>query len=250
MSYVLGMAVTYTSAGALAALAGGQIQAMFQEPWIITLFAGLFVVLALGMFGLFELQMPTAVQTRLANLANQQKGGNVRRHRGHRRADGADRHHVRGAAAHRRAYRHQPNRRCGAGLGRAVRAEHRDGVAAVDRRRVGRPAPAKSRAVDEHGEGRLRRLMIGMAIWMMERVLPGSVTLVLWAVLVFLTGVFLGALEPLPANPTPARRLAKGIGVLACLYGALDVGRRDARRREAARADSARRVHRGLAGRR
>ena len=43
----------------------------------------------------------------------------------------------------------------------------------------------------------------------------------LWSLLVFLTGVFLGAFEPLPASPTPARRLAKGIGVLACLYGAL-----------------------------
>jgi thiol:disulfide interchange protein DsbD len=44
---------------------------------------------------------------------------------------------------------------------------------------------------------------------------------VLWALLVFLTGVFLGAFEPLPASPTPLRRLAKGLGMLACLYGAL-----------------------------
>jgi thiol:disulfide interchange protein DsbD len=64
-------------------------------------------------------------------------------------------------------------------------------------------------------------MMLGMAIWMMDRVLPGTVTLVLWALLVFLTGVFLGALESLPANPSTARRLAKGLGVLACLYGAL-----------------------------
>jgi thiol:disulfide interchange protein DsbD len=64
-------------------------------------------------------------------------------------------------------------------------------------------------------------LMLGIAIWMMERVLPGTVILVLWALLVFLTGVFLGAFEPVPANPSPVRRLAKGIGVLACLYGAL-----------------------------
>jgi thiol:disulfide interchange protein DsbD len=64
-------------------------------------------------------------------------------------------------------------------------------------------------------------LLLGVAIWMMERVLPGSVTLALWALLVFLTGVFLGAFEPLPASPPPARKLAKGLGVLACLYGAL-----------------------------
>jgi len=73
LSYVLGMAATYTAAGALAALAGGQIQAMFQKPWIVTLFASVFFVLALGMFGLFELQMPTAIQTRLSQLADKQK---------------------------------------------------------------------------------------------------------------------------------------------------------------------------------
>jgi thiol:disulfide interchange protein DsbD len=64
-------------------------------------------------------------------------------------------------------------------------------------------------------------MLVGVAIWMMDRVLPGTVTLVLWSLLVFLTGVFLGAFEPLPASPTPVRRLAKGVGVLACLYGAL-----------------------------
>jgi thiol:disulfide interchange protein DsbD len=64
-------------------------------------------------------------------------------------------------------------------------------------------------------------LMVGISIWMMERVLPGAVTLVLWSLLVFLTGVFLGAFENLPENPRPIRRLAKGFGVLACLYGAL-----------------------------
>jgi thiol:disulfide interchange protein DsbD len=64
-------------------------------------------------------------------------------------------------------------------------------------------------------------MMLGLAIWMMERVLPGTVTLTLWALLVFLTGVFLGAFEPLPAQPSATRRLSKGLGVLACLYGAL-----------------------------
>jgi thioredoxin:protein disulfide reductase len=64
-------------------------------------------------------------------------------------------------------------------------------------------------------------LMLGMAIWMLDRVLPGTLTLLLWALLVFMTGVFLGAFEPLPQDPQPTRRLAKGLGVLACLYGAM-----------------------------
>ncbi len=64
-------------------------------------------------------------------------------------------------------------------------------------------------------------MMIGIAIWMLDRILPGTVTLLLWALLVFMTGVFLGAFESLPQEPRPARRLAKGFGVLACLYGAI-----------------------------
>jgi thiol:disulfide interchange protein DsbD len=64
-------------------------------------------------------------------------------------------------------------------------------------------------------------MLLGVAIYMMDRVLPGTVTLVLWALLVFLTGVFLGAFDPLPAGPSATRRLAKGLGVLACLYGAM-----------------------------
>src|SRR5690606_32494676 len=64
-------------------------------------------------------------------------------------------------------------------------------------------------------------MLLGLAIWMMVRVLPGSVVLVLWALHVFLTGGFRGAFEPLPPEPSAPRRLAKGHGVLACLYGAL-----------------------------
>ena len=75
LAYVMGMAVTYTAGGALAALAGGQVQAAFQQPWILTLFAGLFVGLAMAMFGLFELQMPAAIQTRITNLSNNQRTG-------------------------------------------------------------------------------------------------------------------------------------------------------------------------------
>ena len=73
--YVLGMAITYTIAGALFAAAGQQVQAVFQQPWIVVLFALLFVVLALSMFGLFTLQVPAALQTRLAAVSNRQRAG-------------------------------------------------------------------------------------------------------------------------------------------------------------------------------
>ena len=75
LTYVMGMAVMNTLAGVAAAAAGQQIQALFQQPWIIILFALLFVVLALSMFGLFNIQLPAALQTRLADASNRQQAG-------------------------------------------------------------------------------------------------------------------------------------------------------------------------------
>jgi thiol:disulfide interchange protein DsbD len=75
LTYVLGMAFTYTIAGALCAAAGKQVQTVFQQPWILVLFAALFVALALSMFGLFTIQMPATIQTRVANISNNQAAG-------------------------------------------------------------------------------------------------------------------------------------------------------------------------------
>jgi thiol:disulfide interchange protein DsbD len=75
LTYVLGMAVTYTLAGAAFAAAGHQVQAVFQQPWIVILFAALFLALALSMFGLYTLQMPAAIQTRLTASSNRQRAG-------------------------------------------------------------------------------------------------------------------------------------------------------------------------------
>lgn len=75
LSYVLGMAVMNTLAGVAAAAAGQQIQALFQQPWIIVLFSLIFVVLALSMFGLFTIQMPASLQTRLSDVSNRQRAG-------------------------------------------------------------------------------------------------------------------------------------------------------------------------------
>jgi thiol:disulfide interchange protein DsbD len=75
LTYVLGMALTYTIAGTAFAAAGGQVQAAFQRPWIIASFAGLLLAMALSMLGLFTLQMPASIQTRIADLSNRQTAG-------------------------------------------------------------------------------------------------------------------------------------------------------------------------------
>jgi thiol:disulfide interchange protein DsbD len=75
-TYVQGMALTYAAAGAAFVLAFKQApQAFFQQPWIICLFAVLFIALAFAMFGTYTLQLPSALQTRLTNVSNQQKSG-------------------------------------------------------------------------------------------------------------------------------------------------------------------------------
>ena len=75
LTYVLGMAATYTAAGMAFAAAGKQAQTLFQQPWIITLFAALFVAMALSMFGFFTLQAPAFLQSRLSELSNRQRAG-------------------------------------------------------------------------------------------------------------------------------------------------------------------------------
>ena len=221
VSYVFGMAVTYTVAGALTALAGSQIQAIFQKPWIIALFAALFVILALGMFGAFQLQMPAAIQSRLAGMANRQRAGSF------------------AGTAVMGALSSLIVTTCVAPVlvaTLAVIGQSGDvlrGAAALFALSLGMGSPLllvgasagallpKAGAWMNTVKSAFGVVMLGMAIWILERVLPGTVTLALWALLVFLTGVFLGAFEGLGAEPTPVKRLSKGVGVLACLYGAL-----------------------------
>lgn len=75
MIYVLAMALTYTAVGVLAGLAGTNLQALFQTPWIIISFSVVFVLLALSMFGFYDLQLPASWQNKLSNISNRQKGG-------------------------------------------------------------------------------------------------------------------------------------------------------------------------------
>ncbi|NOQ29929.1 MAG: protein-disulfide reductase DsbD [Helicobacteraceae bacterium] len=72
--YVLSMSVAYTLAGVLAGLFGANLQAALQEPWIIFLFSGVFVALSFSMFGMYELQMPNFIQSRLSKKSEERGG--------------------------------------------------------------------------------------------------------------------------------------------------------------------------------
>ena len=75
--YVQGMALTYSLLGIVVALAGVQFQAALQHPLILAVFIGIFVFLALAMFGAYNLQLPASWQTRLNTLSNRQRGGTL-----------------------------------------------------------------------------------------------------------------------------------------------------------------------------
>ena len=220
-SYVLGMAVTYSAAGALTAMAGSQVQAIFQAPWIIGSVAVLFVVMALAMFGLFEIQMPSAIQSRLSGLANKQKNGTF---------FGTA---IIGALSALIVTTCVAPPLIAALIAIGQSGDVARGSFALFVLAIGMGTPllligaSAGKVLPKVGpwmntiKAGFGVVMIGMAIWMLDRVVPGTVTLLLWALLVFMTGVFLGAFDALPAEPKPYRRIGKGVGVLACLYGAL-----------------------------
>jgi len=75
--YVQGMALTYTALGLIVAAAGLQFQAALQHPWVLIGLSVVFILLALSMFGLFSLQLPSSLQTRLTLMSNRQQGGSM-----------------------------------------------------------------------------------------------------------------------------------------------------------------------------
>ncbi|MGH8494948.1 MAG: protein-disulfide reductase DsbD [Gammaproteobacteria bacterium] len=221
VTYVLGMALTYTVAGALFAAAGQQVQAVFQQPWIIATFSALFVLLALSMFGFYELQMPAAIQSRIAALSNRQKGGTWI------------------GAAIMGALSALIVTACvvpALVAALAVIGQSGDvarGASALFALSLGMGAPlivfgtSAGKLLPKAGpwmdtvKAAFGVLMLGLAIWIASRILPGPVTLLLWAGLVFVAGVFFGAVEPLPPGAGGGRKLIKGLGLAALVYGAV-----------------------------
>lgn len=73
--YVLGMAITYAIAGIFFGVVGNNLQALFQKPWIIVCFSMLFILMALSLFGLFNLQLPEKWRSKIAAMSYHQKSG-------------------------------------------------------------------------------------------------------------------------------------------------------------------------------
>jgi thiol:disulfide interchange protein DsbD len=216
LAYVVGMAATYTTAGIIAALTGHYVQAAFQNPWVLSAFSALFVVLALCMFGLYDLQMPRVVQERLGRYG---QGGQVL---GTLVLGVFSALIVGPCVAAPLAGALLLISRTGdvvfgglallalsIGMGLPLLAI---GTSAGHFLPKAGPWLDKIRAV-------FGLLMIAVAIWLEGRILPGPVTLGLWALLAIVGSVALGALEPLKSGSPGAASLMKGLGVAILGYG-------------------------------
>jgi thiol:disulfide interchange protein DsbD len=176
LSYVMGMALVYTAAGVAAAAAGLQLQAAFNQPWVLLVFSSLFVVLALGMFGVFDLQMPSAIQSRLASVSGSQKSGT---------AIGA---FVMGALSSLVVTACVAPALIAALTVMAQTGDMLRGGSALFAMSLGMGAPlllvgaAQGKLLPKAGpwmvaiKNSFGFMMLGLAIWMMSRILPGSVT--------------------------------------------------------------------------
>ena len=220
LAYVLGMAVTYTAIGIAAAFSGSLFSAALQNAWVLGAFAAVFVLLALSMFGLYELQLPSGWQSRLAQASNRLGGGGW------------------GAVMLMGALSAAIVSPCVvAPLAGALLyiGQSRDAVlggTALFSMAIGMGAPLV--LVGVSGGLLLPRagpwmstvkrffgvLLLAVAIWTIAPVIPVAVQMLLWAGLLIGSGVFLGALESLGKGASGWERLAKAAGIVALLVGA------------------------------
>jgi thiol:disulfide interchange protein DsbD len=225
VAYVLGMALTYTALGAIVAAAGAQVQAVFQQPWVIVGVALLFVALALSMFGLYELQMPASIQTRLATLSGQQRSGSF---------VGAG---IMGMISAAVVTTCVTPPLVAALTVIARTGDVTRGSLALFALAFGMGIPllvlgaSAGKLLPKAGAWMVSvktvfgLLMLAMAVWMLDRLWPGTLTLALWAVLLVVGGVFLGAFAPVDGGAPTGRKLGKAFGIVALIYGcALLVG--------------------------
>ncbi|MFN2338939.1 MAG: protein-disulfide reductase DsbD [Gammaproteobacteria bacterium] len=219
--YVLAMALTYTVAGVLAGLFGANLQAAFQNPWILGSFAAVFVLLSLSMFGFYELQIPQSMQSKLASLSNSQRSGTL---------IGVA---IMGLLSALIVGPCVAAPLAGALIYIGQSGDPVLGGLALFAMSMGMGAPLLAIGT---GTGKLLPragdwmntikavfgvLLLAVAMWMLERILPAAIALGLWGLLLIVTSIYMGALDSMPPDATGWRRFWKGIGLALLVYGAL-----------------------------
>lgn len=221
LTYVLAMALTYTLAGLLAALLGQNIQAWFQNPWVLGLFSLLFVLLALSMFGLYELQLPNNLQNRLTAWSNRQRGG---QHAGVA---------VMGLLSALIVSPCVAPPLIGALTFITVTGDLVLGAATLFALSLGMGMPLLAIGASAghwlpqagHWMERIKLIfgvtLLAVALWLLERIIPSALSMGLWAALMIVTATYMGALQPVAQGAPAWRTLVKGIGLVLLIYGGL-----------------------------
>ncbi len=219
LSYVLGMAITYALAGVAAGFSGDLISNALQTPWVLGSFAAVFVLLSLSMFGLYELQLPTSLQSKLADTSNRLHGGHL---------SGV---FIMGALSAIIMGPCVAAPLAGALLYISQTHDAVLGGMALFALALGMGAPllliGTSAAVLLPKAGAwmdaVKRffgvMLLALAIWIVQPLLPIGVQMLLWALLLILTAAYLHALDALPQHASGWHKMRKGVGLLLLLLG-------------------------------
>ena len=220
VAYVLGMAVVYTALGVAAGLAGQGLQAALQNAWVLGAFAVLIALLSLSMFGLYELQLPAAWHHRLTQASNKLSGGQI---------VGAA---VMGALSALIVSPCVTAPLAGALAYIAQTGNAAIGGTALFALSMGMGVPL---VLVGMGAGNLLPrsghwlivtkavfgfILLAVALWIVQPVLPVWVTMLLWGALLIGAAVFLRTFDSLPDGAGTTQRLGKVAGVLLALAGA------------------------------
>ena len=219
LAYVLGMALTYAAVGVVAGLSGSLLSNALQTPWVLGSFAAVFVLLSLSMFGFYELQLPTALQSKLSSTSNRLHGGHL---------SGV---FVMGALSAVIVGPCVAAPLAGALLYIGQTHDALLGGVALFALALGMGLPLlligasagtllpKAGAWMESVKRFFGVLLLAVAIWIVSSLIPVGVQMLLWAALLVLSAVYLRALDALPHNAGGWHKLWKGIGILALLFG-------------------------------
>lgn len=216
--YVLSMSITYAVAGLLIGYLGGTLQATFQKPWVIILFSIIFVLMALSMFGLYNLQPPQKFEAYIAKISGHQKQGSY---------IGVA---IMGCLA---TLIISPcvTPALVAALGYvSQKGDMWQGAAALFATGLGMGIPLlligiSTKLVPHTGhwmttvKSIVGVLLLAMAILMLSRILPGAIIMLLWALLLIGCAIYLGALTN--GSKKGWANLWRGIGLALLIYGVI-----------------------------
>ena len=219
--YVLSMSVAYTIAGVLAGLFGANIQIVLQNPWVIVGFSAIFVALAFSMFGYYELQLPSSFQAKISKTSDKAQGKGIWSVAimGFLSAliVGPC---VAAPLAGALVYIGQTGDALLGGLALFVMSLGMGMPLLLIGLGAGKFMP-KPGGWMENVSKVFGVVMLGVAVYMLSRVIPAQITMLLWAMLLIGSSVYLGALEPIKEGTKGIAKMSKVIGLFLLIYGTI-----------------------------